>query len=263
MPRLGSEPKTKGARGRRRKRLKGWDWRSHGILHVLLYFLKGYKNDRAWHCAGSISFFPSDLRLYPEAREVRAWGQASFGFRQSFKGTCVWCECVVRVEWALPADAGSPEQSLGNRREGGREGRRVCEWVIEGGSKREQSNSRGWGGSQKGEGKEQEKEEAPHVDSASAVLGFIPDWPEVYHCPRVCVSLQMANIVTSVCYMVLAAVVVVYAQQSSQQGKTSSSIAVSTSSTVLSSPISVLFSYMPRGWVWTALQLLRYWLLKI
>lgn len=54
------------------------------------------------------------------------------------------------------------------------------------------------------------------------VLGFIPGWPEVYRCPLVCVSLQMANVVTSVCYVVLAAVVVVYAQRRGQQGKASS-----------------------------------------
>jgi len=58
----------------------------------------------------------------------------------------------------------------------------------------------------------------PHAVLASVAPSFSRAGQKPHDLP-LCVSLQMANIVTSFCCVVLAAVVVVYAQRRSQQGK--------------------------------------------
>lgn len=58
----------------------------------------------------------------------------------------------------------------------------------------------------------------PHAVLASVPPSFSRAGQKPHDLP-LCVSLQMANIVTSFCCVVLAAVVVVYAQRRSQQGK--------------------------------------------
>jgi len=78
-------------------------------------------------------------------------------------------------------------------------------------SERERERDRGREGGREGGN-------CPHAVLASVPPSFSRAGQKPHDLP-LCVSLQMANIVTSFCCVVLAAVVVVYAQRRSQQGK--------------------------------------------
>ncbi len=126
--------------------------------------------------------------------------------------TASWAEKI-----SVPEDIDSTDEMLWSREESERDGkrevgrgiRRQTHWKKENKRVREREREREGG---------REGGNCPHAVLASVPPSFSRAGQKPHDLP-LCVSLQMANIVTSFCCVVLAAVVVVYAQRRSQQGK--------------------------------------------